>query len=172
MPALWWGGWLARGCGELEMKEANVDLWEARADCRVITTNGFVKTNGKAVMGRGCAREASDKFPGLARDIGMTLEHCGVVPTLFILQQPHVSKTRRTHLITLPVKYHWQDKADIELIVRSTKLLVELVDRHSYESVVLPRPGCGNGWLNWSFVKPWIEPLLDNRFTAVHLEGK
>ena len=37
---------------------------------RCITTNGFVKKNGEAVMGRGCAKEACERYPGLAKQLG------------------------------------------------------------------------------------------------------
>jgi len=47
------------------LREDKINLWEYPADARVITTNGFVKNNGEAVMGRGCAREAARKYPRL-----------------------------------------------------------------------------------------------------------
>lgn len=36
------------------------------------------------------------------------------------------------------------------------------------ETVLLPRPGCGNGKLQWDFVKREIEDLLDDRVTIVN----
>lgn len=52
------------------MKEATGDLWTFPADWRVITTNGFVKKNGECVMGRGCAKEATLRYPRIAKELG------------------------------------------------------------------------------------------------------
>jgi hypothetical protein len=40
-----------------------------------ITTNGFVKSNGECVMGRGIARTCRDRFAGLARRLGWMITH-------------------------------------------------------------------------------------------------
>ena len=48
------------------MIEIHGNLWQLPATWRGITTNGFVRKNGTAVMGRGCAREAATRFPGFA----------------------------------------------------------------------------------------------------------
>jgi hypothetical protein len=72
-------------------------------------------------------------------------------------------------IVSFPVKHRWQDAADLELIKRSALELVELVDRNAWaRKIKLPRPGCGNGRLRWSDVKPVLEPLLDDRFVVVH----
>ena len=147
------------------MKEARGNLWTFPADAYVITTNGFVKKNGAAVMGRGCAKEALDKFPGIAQVLGKRIQEHGNHISL-IWQHPFV--------ISFPVKHNWWEKADIDLIKRSAEELVELVgyaDKNSqyypFQQVVLPRPGCGNGQLNWEDVKPVIEPILDDRYTVI-----
>ena len=59
-------------------------------------------------------------------------------------------------------------KSDINLIDKSIKQLVELTNQMGWETVVLPRIGCGNGGLNWDDVKPVIEPYLDHRFIVCH----
>lgn len=138
------------------MKEAFGDLWEFVADTRVITTNGTIKKNGEAVMGRGCAHEAKQRYKTVAYQLGCDILKYGNVPGYL-----------RTNLATLPVKHNWWERADLELIEESTRKLVDLVNWTGAESIVMPRPGCGNGGLDWSEVKPIIEPLLDDRFTVI-----
>jgi hypothetical protein len=46
------------------VKELFGNLWEFDGII-VITTNGFVKRDGTCVMGRGCAKQATIKLPGL-----------------------------------------------------------------------------------------------------------
>lgn len=72
-------------------------------------------------------------------------------------------------LILFPVKHHWQQPADLQLIRRSAETLAELCEEHDLGTVVLPRPGCGNGRLTWDTVKSWIEPVLpDNVHVITH----
>ncbi len=142
------------------MKELQADMWAVDADCRVITTNGFVKQNGKAVMGRGCALEAAQKCHDLPTLLGHAIRHNGNVTTL-------LCNLNDAALISLPVKHRWWDKADLSLIICSTVQLVKIVDQQKFQQVVLPRPGCGNGKLSWEDVRPSLIALLDDRFTVV-----
>lgn len=139
------------------MIEARGNLWTHPADLRVITTNGFVKNNGAAVMGRGCALEATQRHPGIENVLGARLRASG----------------NHVHLLgpglaSMPVKHHWRQDADPTLIVRSATELVALADKHSnYQRIVLPRPGCGNGRLRWNDIRPLLEGILDDRFTVI-----
>lgn len=145
-----------------------VNLWEVPADLHVITTNGTVKMNGACVMGRGCAREAKYMYPSLDLKLGRMVKDSGnIVHFLnFTPARPNVDYPHR--LASFPVKHNWWEQADTYLIERSAKQLVELVNTTpGIMSVVMPRPGCGNGQLNWQDVRPLIEPILDDRFTVV-----
>jgi hypothetical protein len=138
------------------MREAVTELWATDADLRIVTTNGFVKSNGEAVMGRGCAQEAKQRFPGIERRLGSLLNEHGNRPMRL-----------RSDLATLPVKHNWWEDADPDLIIESVKRLVSLVDKFGYESVLMPRPGCGNGSLIWENIRPLIADLLDDRFIVI-----
>lgn len=153
------------------MKELNGDLWRTPADVRIITTNGTIKKDGRAVMGKGCADQAKNKYPGLDELFGMMLRVYG--NRALILQSPPLDA-----LWSFPVKHNWQDAADLELIARSAAKVAQYADRHEElfgiraPRILLPRPGCGNGRLDWKDVKPVIVDLLDDRFTVVHLAPK
>lgn len=135
------------------MKEIYGNLWDHKnADSVIcITTNGFVKKNGEAVMGRGCAREACQRIPGLAKRFGDHLLAHGNVPVWLT-----------TGLVTFPVKHNWYEAADIELIKTSADWLNKQALNLRQKWFVLPRPGCGNGQLSWEYVKPYLEFLPDN----------
>ena len=155
------------------MPEVYKDLWSIVAPATIITTNGFVKKDGNAVMGRGCALEAAKRWPDLPLELGACLRDSG--NHVFDLKQVALTKETdelieswTTTLITFPVKHNWWERADIDLIVRSTQELIGLVDRMGWQQVVMPRPGCGNGQLEWSGVKVVIEDLLDRRFIICH----
>jgi len=54
------------------MKEVVGDIWDfhAKGNWIVITTNGTVKSNGEAVMGRGVTLQAKQRFPNLSHELG------------------------------------------------------------------------------------------------------
>ncbi len=149
------------------MKEARGNLWDSGAEAIVITTNGAVKNNGEAVMGRGCALEAKNLWPEFARTLGGVIKAQGNHVHIFSVKS---SLGNARYLITFPVKHHWREKADVQLIEQSVEELVLIMDIGHGKycgSVALPRPGCGNGRLDWETeVKPLLVDSLDDRFTV------
>lgn len=143
------------------MREQSGDLWAAaQGSVLCITTNGVVNRNGLAVMGRGIALQAKEKFPDIAEVLAQMLKMYG----------NHVAflgSFSKWQILSFPVKHKWNERADVELIKRSIKELLLFARYGKWETVYLPRPGCGNGSLQWAAVKPIIEPLLDDRFVVV-----
>lgn len=111
-------------------------------------------------MGRGTALQAAKMYPWLPADLGRLLKSERNVPYTFF-------PLGYLSLITFPVKHHWREKADLDLIEQSTKLLVDIANCFDYKEIFLPRPGCANGQLVWEEVAPILVPLLDDRFTVV-----
>jgi hypothetical protein len=141
-----------------------------------ITTNGFVKKNGEAVMGRGCAAEANRKWPGLAAEFGKQIKENGNIVQLIV--GPHCTSNGEA-ILSFPVKpahivydgYNvvrhmakrfkvgdrvpgWAAKADKQLIVQSATELQFMADHMKWKCMVLPRPGCG-------------AEILDDRFYSI-----
>ncbi len=140
----------------LTVREITGNLWSyygkpGYAVC--ITTNGFLKKNGEAVMGRGCAYEATQRIPGIALKLGEWISTQGNVPGRLQASPP---------LIVFPVKHAWYEKADLHLIIESVAWLEKAASLTSGYKFILPRPGCGNGQLAWADVKPLLVCLPDN----------
>ena len=138
------------------------NAWDVYLDYDVlcITTNGFVKSNGECVMGRGIAKEAKLRFPSIPKVLGLGIRKYGN-------RCMKLAKVNDTHLVSFVVKHNWWEEADIELIKKSCLEITEMADKFSWKKVLLPRPGCGNGWLKWNDVKPILEELLDDRFDVI-----
>ena len=109
-------------------------------------------------MGRGCAAEAKQKWPDLARELGYLIS--GLGNEAFWL--PYTAGP----LVTFPVKHNWYERADLTLIERSANKIATMRALEG-KTIVMPRPGCGNGKLKWSDVKPVLEPILDDRFHVI-----
>lgn len=143
------------------MREVNGDLFElAAGKTLVVTTNGFTKKDGSAVMGRGCAAQAAAKWTDFPKLLGERLAQGGNVVNTF--KYPGYKA-----VFTFPVKTNWWEKADLELIATSARRLRWLVDAHKLDEVYVPRPGCGNGKLEWKDVKHVLESFFDDRFIIV-----
>lgn len=135
------------------MIEVVEDLWDIGI-VKVVTTNGYVTKDMKAVMGRGCALEAKLKFPGIDEVLGRMIHNFGNVPHVINLNPIVVS---------FPTKHHWREDSDIDLIWESGVHLRNLANDFRWGFVSMPRPGCGNGRLKWEDVKP-VLTMLDDRF--------
>lgn len=134
------------------------DFWAIPADIRCITTNGALRRNGNAVMGKGIALEARNRYHDLEAILGS-----------FISRYDNHVFLLGYNLISFPTKYHWKQDSDIELIKRSAKELVCLLKDNKARRVLLTRPGCGNGNLNWPDVKVAIQDILsDNKFIVAY----
>ena len=148
------------------MRQAQRNLWadglaSAGPDAICITTNGTVKAGGAAVMGRGCAKEATLIYPGIAVQLGAQIEEDGnVVQIIRVISD--------LPLVAFPVKHAWHERADLDLIAASARQLMALVDLHGWQEVRLPRPGCGNGGRTWDEVEPILAPILDDRVVVVY----
>lgn len=124
-----------------------------------ITTNGIIKNNGRAVMGRGIALQA-DRLYNLGGKLAEHLRRNGNTAA-------NLGCYNNVTMLSFPTKNHWRDDSDINLISQSAKQLVKLADELGLTEVYLPKPGCANGRLDWNDVKPVIESIFDDRFIVV-----
>jgi len=139
------------------MLELQSDFWRTEADYRCITTNGDLRINKRAIMGAGVALQARSRYPELEVTLGK----------LLIERGNHVHLLGH-NLISFPTKVHWNLNSDLDLIMRSARELVDLVNTlPDARQVLMTRPGCGMGRLSWPVVKQSIAPILDDRFIVV-----
>lgn len=143
------------------------DMWAAFAttDLFLITTNSTIRKDGALIMGCGIARQARDRFPGLAASLGQhILNTCGGRSTLLrtslgkygLLVSPRWPEAK---LGAFQVKYHYRLPASLELIQYSTAMLCAWCDAHPDAQVALNYPGIGNGSLHREAVLPIIAQL-------------
>lgn len=142
------------------MHEITGDIWGYLGRAVIaITTNGFVSNKGVAVFGRGCARQAQERFPYLPLRLGLLLVGHG----------NHVVSLG-DGLVTFPVEDSPWSLPDFSLIRRSALELKEMADREGWEMVIVPRPGCGGGGLEWRDVRPILAEHFDERFYVITAE--
>ena len=162
------------------MRETTGDLFAHNSngpEAICITTNGYVNAQGANTMGKGCAGEAKQRWPGIQVVVGSSIRREGnicqaltqevaghlVLPVRGpweVIEVPY-------HVLMFPTKNHWREPSDLKLIEGSARQLVDLAEQHGWRSVVLPRPGCGAGQLSWDDVRPLLSDILDDRFWAI-----
>jgi O-acetyl-ADP-ribose deacetylase (regulator of RNase III) len=138
------------------------------ADAIVIPTNTeTVRTREgltHAVMGAGIAKVAADRWETLpialaARMAAHGKEHVYAFDLYF----------GSASVVCLPTKRDWRKPSDIDLIWRMVDELKIVTRTMGWESVALPRLGCGRGGLDWETqVRRVLVELLDDRFIVVH----
>jgi hypothetical protein len=139
------------------MQEVVGDLWSYQGQgVLVLTSNGSLTRDGRAILGRGCARQAGERFPELPQRLGARLQAGG----------NHVHELG-DNLVSFPVEETAWSHPDPRLIRRSAEELRALADRAGYSLVVVPRPGCGFGGLSWPEVRPLLADLFDERFLVI-----
>ncbi len=151
------------------MFELKGNIWDVPcADIVCVTTNGIVRSDGTAVMGGGIAKECAQRFPASQRVLGEEIKAKG--NHVHLIHDPAALFAAGPLIYSFPTKEHWRDKSLIKLIARSAKELVEEVNRLEFYyqdgplMVLVPRPGCGLGGLQWGQVRPTLENYFDNRF--------
>ena len=145
-------------CGKRDMHEMTGDLWQEHAQGAVvaITTNGMVNKFGRAVMPRGCARQACERFPDILNMLGQLIHHHG----------NHVFDLGH-QIVSFPVEQDPYQVPEMRLIEQSCRELVELANDKGWQKVVVPRPGCGGGGLGWADVKIILARHFDERFHVI-----
>jgi len=172
----------------MEVIEKNMWDYLGIADVICITSNGFVKSSGRAVMGRGCALEAKNRFKDIDLALGYHIEEYGNVPGI-------IHKYGKTNIVSFPVKRisliydnltenklvghmkkrfklgdrvpGWALKAELLIIELSARLLRSMIDRNKWETVIITKPGCMNGELNWEDVEPILDMYLKDKVICV-----
>lgn len=181
------------------MKTYKCNIWNYadHVDAICFTSNGYVKPNGCAVMGRGIALDTKNKFPGIDKLLGNHIEkngnNVGVIQTI---------PNTRTVLVNFPVKRTdwvvdydtgagdddwpgfarpdlmekfrghavypgWALRAEYKIIQRSAEQLMSLIEWKEWSAVLITKPGCYNGGLNWKSVELMLEKIFDHRVFVV-----
>lgn len=139
------------------MQELTGNIWSHLGKgILAITTNGYVTWDGRAMLGQGVARQAGERFPNLAFKLGQAIRERG----------NHVFELG-DGLVSFPVEDSPWSLPDLRLIRRSAEELRALADERGWLLVIVPRPGCGGGGLDWVEVAPLLRRYFDERFAVI-----
>lgn len=142
------------------MFQVTGNIWDFHGNKEYIgiTTNGVISSLGRLIMGKGIAKEASLKYPDIPKILGKHVRENG--NTVCILPS--------YKMFSFPTKHNWWENSLLDLIEDSCKGLVNSLEYYRVKKVYLPRPGCGNGNLDWKDVEPILSKYLDERFYIIN----
>lgn len=138
----------------IEMIEKVCNLWIEPADWRCIPTTGATEPDGSAVMDSIVAKEAADKFHGLATDLGR----------LIVSRGNHVHELR-PGVASFPLKQYAWAGISTEIIKRSAKELARLVGD---AKTLVPRPELTDSDPPWEQIAEALSSLPDNIIIVQH----
>ncbi len=143
------------------------DLWSlhplSAKSPAFVTTNSFIKKDGRLAMGRGVALEAKIRFPEIDSDLGSKIHH---------LEQYGVIFLEKWSIGAFQTKSHFRDPSPLSLIELSTKKLAELIEVYNWEEVALPFPGIGFGGRKIWEVLPILEAYLLDKPVTLYIKGE
>ena len=70
-------------------------------------------------------------------------------------------------IVAVPTMHTIMEPADINLVIRSAKLLVELANLNGWNEIYCPSFGTGAGGLRVEDVHPALADIFDDRFTVM-----
>lgn len=146
------------------MREVGADLFEYACDALVVPINWQTKRDGTAVMGAGVAKLAAGRWPWLPPSLGARIrqDHRRIGTTFFDIGDAFT-------VVCLPTKRDWRNPSDPNLIAVEVGRLAMYAELRQWQTVVLPRLGCGRGGLDWEQqVRPLLVSVLDDRFVVCH----
>jgi len=142
-------------------KDLTILLQEDPEALFCVTTNTFFDvSSGLAHMGGGTAGLFRRLFNGIDFNLGMFLAK-GNKGVCKIWDNPTVVAFPTIDDIT------WL--STLELVIQSTKQLIQFVKENPFERIYLPRPGGAIGMLPYETTRPVLQELLDDRFIIVSL---
>lgn len=135
------------------------DMWDAwdDTDLFLFTSNNVVTRYEALVMGAGLARDVRDRWPGVDKILGAEVRKTTAEGFYGLLLSPNGGK-----LGAFQVKYHYKEKADLDLIKKSTAQLAEYANANPGKRIDLNFPGIGNGGLDPTSVIWLINELPEN----------
>ncbi len=143
------------------MNVGSGSIWDKFYDgnLRVVPTNVGWRADGCNVMGRGVARQATERYPELAEWYG------GQCRKMHRDGETLLAYFKPGDLVMLPVKpldkiqphLSWRGGADLELVKRS---IAQLTKTYFMRDVVIPLVGCGNGGLDPASVIPVLKEYM------------
>lgn len=135
------------------VKLTHGDILKADADALVNTVNCV------GVMGKGVALQFKKAYPENFKEYQTACKNGDLRPgKMFVFATNQLFGAK--YIINFPTKDHWKTSSKIEYIKEGLDSLVSVIREKNILSIAIPPLGCGNGGLDWAYIRPLIEERL------------
>ena len=110
-------------------------------------------------MGRGAALQCRDTYPGVDKDLADKISKGELSPNYFNI---FTQLSKDQYLGAFQVKNNFADKAELEIIKRSTKMLKRHAIDKPHLNFHMNFPGIGYGGLPYELILPIVQQLPGN----------
>ena len=115
------------------------------------------------VMGKGVALEFKLRYPEIIQDYNNACDIGSlVVGGCLLFQLPNQTSIKKRYWAALATKDHWRYPSKYVWIRSGLLELAKLASSVGAISIAIPRPGCGNGGLDWDLVRPMVLDTLSS----------
>lgn len=150
----------------MEVWTGNIWKLVTREDAIVIPTNIGWRNDGTNVMGRGLARDAHRRWPGLAAAYGQACKISRSQTGIIAWEAPRDFPAKA--VILFPTKplfeskpyMSWQNKSSYQLIEKSAEEMNIMAVTWPVRHVLVPIVGCGNGSLDARAIIPLLHKKI------------
>ena len=119
-------------------------------------------------MGKGIALQFKYAFPANFKAYGKACKRGDVtLGKMFVFDNGHFTEPR--WIVNFPTKGHWRSRSRISDVKVGLDDLRRVIVELGIISIAIPPLGCGNGGLDWIYVRPLIKEKLDGLQTEVLL---
>ncbi len=134
------------------------DMFEVGADFLINTVN----CNG--VMGKGVALEFKKRFPEMFKAYRSKCKNGLITPGSVTLHKIDRYNQTSLTIANFATKKDWWNPSRYQHITIGLYNLEDILVKQEYKNAIVAMPpvGCGNGGLDWNFVKPKIIKRLSN----------
>jgi hypothetical protein len=152
------------------MKLKYGNLWDSTDDVLLVTANSYITKDNRLVMGRGAALEMKTKIDDIDKHFGYLIQkffnnysNSIVLGRYGVIIDQDITYPEHKYFGIFQVKYHFKDKADLELVRYSVFELMKIAQGYfSSFNISMNFPAIGCGGLNFEDVLPVVSILPDN----------
>lgn len=140
-----------------------------RGDITADQSNILVNTvNCVGVMGKGVALAFANAFPAIIAPYKAACSSSAIRPGTSRLY-PIPGDPQSRCWAAMATKDHWRDPSQYGWVETALADLAANARAIGARSIAIPRPGCGNGGLDWARVRPMLEAALADFDVTVYV---
>ena len=116
--------------------------------------------NCVGTMGKGVAKLVKEKFPSIIEPYKYYCNKKLLHPGSTWVYKTGINYPK--YILNTATKNHWKDPSKINNIIYCYTSIIRAIKSKNILNIAIPPLGCGNGGLNWNYIKPLAIDILES----------